>query len=238
MLALGFFYLLQANFFKIQGISVSGVKVINEADIRSEVEKILTETYFGVSKNNILIYPKHKIREKIAESFSVAKSVSLEIDNKELLITITEKKPEALWCREKCFFVDDTGVLYKESPLLEGDVFISFYEKSTSPLTIGTKIIDHAVLSSVIEAVRILQKEKFSVWKVLVVNNDEFYLEDSSGMDIIINPLEDVVSQIERVLRAFASKELTTKSFSSLEYIDARFGAKLFLKEKELSTPK
>lgn len=238
MLIGGFFYLLQVDFFKIQGVSVRGVKVINENDIRVEAEKMLAETYFGISRNNVLIYPKSRIKEKIVEVFSVAKSTFLEIEDKQLVITITEKKPEALWCREECFFVDDTGVVYKKSPALEGDVFISFYEKNQSTLNLGTKIIDPSVLEQVLLGVHVLQKEKFSVWKILVVNSDEFHLEDSSGMNIIINPLEDVLLQVGRVKQAFASKELSAKSLSSLEYIDARFGAKLFLKEKELSTPK
>lgn len=237
ILAGGSFYILNLDVLRIQGVSVRGVKVINEVDVKTEIEKILEETYLGISRNNILLYPKSFIKERILEIFSVAKFVDIDLKSKELLVTIVEKKPEALWCRTTCFFIDDTGVIYKPSPVLEGDVFVSFRESGETPLTLGTKIIDPGVLRSVLDGVVSLQKEKFSVWSVSVINNDEFRLEDSSGMDIIINPFEDISSQTERVKKVFESKELTTKSFSSLQYIDARFGAKLFLKEKELSTP-
>jgi len=237
----GLTYLSRVSGINIQEVEIVGNKIVDLEEARSLAEEVILESYFYLfPKTNVLFFPKDDIKDKLQNRFKGIKNVDFSItDELKLKISLTEREAEYLWCGDtviqpaeggipKCYFMDDTGFIFDEAPYFSGDVYFKFYGQ------IGEAEFDSFLsLKNAFEALG-LNPAGMSVdgdgdiKMILVAGSSSFpgpeiIFKADSDFDEALGNLE-VALNTEPFLSNFQNK------YSALEYIDLRFGNKVYYK--------
>lgn len=233
---IGIVFVLRMSTFTISEIQVKGLQSANTQDVINEVDSQVGGNYALIlPKKNIFFYPKDKIKTDLLNKFSTFANVDINtIDTNKLEIAITEKNAEAVSCKtdvsitadtfSDCFFIDSGAK--------------AFQTVSGEPDQSLTRYVDYNVnsTSSVLTVDVIKQLKKISenlVSKNLVVQyvkiidsrNVEFQIKDNGKIMVSLPVVDDFLSILDTALN--------TKMLSSgvrFDYVDARFGNKVFFK--------
>lgn len=250
---IGLSFVFKIDKFNIETVSIQGNKVIDSEEIQKIAQKNLAGYYlFLYPKSNFLIYPRRKIEKEINFNLKRIKEISFNIKNfKTLDIEINEYEGKYLWCGlvipilntdldQKCYFLDEYGYIFDEAPYFSGDVYFKFYgdidDKKNNPS--GTYYLSQK-FKSIISLKNNLEK--------MDLKPTSFYFEDSNQVNISLSSepfmgpriifkkdanYEKIAENLQAVLATDSFKEKFQKNFYSLEYLDLRFGNKVFYKFK------
>ncbi len=222
-------------------VAVEGHKAIDSAEVVDLTREALSGSYVFLPKRNILIYPRKALSRYL--EYHLPRIESVYIKRKDLntiRISVEEREPEALWCGEKpggidfCFFVDEDGFVYSESPFFSGDVFFRYYggdvnlrsplrSRFASPEWIGefrefTYYLKELDLTA--KAVHLREDDL----EVLLVGDGEIYLARNDS-------LEEAFSRLRSLFRG-SEFGFINEGSPAFEYIDLRFGDRVFYKKK------
>ena len=224
----------------IDNIIVVGNKVVETEAIKEVAEKELAGDYFFVfPKTNIFLYPKNKLEYALLNEFKRIKDVSFLVEDRKMLrMVVSERTPKYLWCDgivmspsvpENCYFMDEGGVIFDEAPYFSGEVYFKFYgtasllEKSFENLISFKKTLEGMGLRPAVLSIQ--------------ENRDvRIFLSTSTGPEIIFKVDSDFQKVTENLEAALTTEPLQSdfkNKYSSLLYIDLRFGNKVYFKFNE-----
>lgn len=235
LVAYGLVYLSNLSKFRIKNIKPeSDNKILNE-EIRKGVSGIIGGKYLKVlPKDNIFLLPKKEIEEYLTKEFPRIKSATVEVELPDtLLIKFEERKQEALLCYGKeCGFLDKNGFVFEKAPYFSGDSYIKFIDEqgSDTSLAIGKNIIEASKFEKIIEFINLANKEKIVVNKVLIKSDSFFHLITKEGWSILISDKNEPSETIDNL--TLTLKEKIKDKRKTLDYIDLRFGNKIYFKFK------
>lgn len=239
---------------QINGIAVEGTKRIAKDAVLKKTEAEISENYYWFfPKKNILLYPKDKIKEDILLSFPSVASIVLSVSGKhELVVSLTEREPVALWCgREKpaqgiiansdCFYVDKNGYIFGVSPNFSGDAYFTLYGGET--IKKGKNIGQSMTTPEIFQKILLL-RDFLSGFHIVV--NTLYFTENgyaeflsADGFAIKWNTDQNIDALKGNMQAVFRSPNWKDSIFSvdsedvkPLEYLDFRFGNKVFYKQK------
>ncbi|NQV88671.1 MAG: hypothetical protein HQ402_03965 [Parcubacteria group bacterium] len=129
------------EFFTIKNIKIAGNDVTPKEDIENIIIADTVGNYLNLfSRANILIYPKSKIKKDILDHFKRISRVDISMEDRNSIdISITERRPVALWCTsgqdtlevnllsDECYFLDKTGYIFAKAATFTGNVFFKYY---------------------------------------------------------------------------------------------------------------
>jgi cell division septal protein FtsQ len=226
--------------FYITDVLVEGNTVTPTENIKREVESNLSGNYFFVyPKRNFLIYPKSMIERNLMDSIPRLDSVSVEMEKKVLHITVSERKPVALYCKDisnitmptGCYFFDDNGYIFSESPSFSGDVYFIYTSEPSYDDPLRQKFFQENAFHEIADFVASLEHIGIH-GRAFVDKGDEYDLILSNGGRLIWNK-EDKLRDIESNLEAFLSDPSIQEDKNFLNkilYLDLRFPNKVFYK--------
>ena len=224
----------------IDNIIVVGNKVVETEAIKEVAEKELAGDYFFVfPKTNIFLYPKNKLEYDLLNEFKRIKDVSFLVEDRKMLrMVVSERTPKYLWCDgivmspsvpENCYFMDEGGFIFDEAPYFSGEVYFKFYgtasllEKSFENLISFKKTLEGMGLRPAVLSIQ--------------ENRDvRIFLSTSTGPEIIFKVDSDFQKVTENLEAALTTEPLQSdfkNKYSSLLYIDLRFGNKVYFKFNE-----
>lgn len=209
-----FYFLFFSEVFQIKEIIVSGAGKIPAEEIKS----------FFPAKN-IFLVNSAKLKDDILDKFpQIAK---IEIKRRfpgTLSVLAQERIEKAVWCQqEKCFFVDEEGIIFGSASGTERD--LSRITKSVSAeAALGQKIIDRDLLSGILKIEKELraQPEVF-IKEFLIASDGKLEAVIKENWKIYFDPQKDLDWQLTK-LKAVLESEIPESSRKNLEYIDLRFG--------------
>src|SRR3989344_2421746 len=104
---------------KIETIAVEGAFRVGPEQIKEIARAELASRYLKIiSKANIFLYPKGRIKTELFKSFPAIKDVKVSRENLHgIVISVEERAPQALWCdnEDDCYFIDETGFIFLEA---------------------------------------------------------------------------------------------------------------------------
>ncbi|MFZ2970124.1 MAG: FtsQ-type POTRA domain-containing protein [Minisyncoccia bacterium] len=121
---LSFFVLLFSYFFLfsdillISEIRVEGNRNISQDDIKNIANIELSKKLMGIiPENNYIFNQDDKIKSALFNKFSEIKSIDIKKgNNKTLLINITEKESNIIWCRsDDCYYIDGNATAFSNA---------------------------------------------------------------------------------------------------------------------------
>ncbi|MFA7216729.1 MAG: hypothetical protein WC095_01965 [Candidatus Paceibacterota bacterium] len=240
-------YISRLDKFRIHDVVVTGTTLIEPFDVSKKSLDFLDGYYLWVfPKNNIFIYKKKDLHTYLEENFSRIDQVSIRLgDGNSLLVNIQERLPYALWCTrietseegvqpEDCYFMDKSGIIYSKAPRFSGDAYFKYYGLIDSEDPIGKKYIqDEQWFLSLGLFIKHIEKLGLNPYYMLATNEGEYDIVLLAGGKILFNTqitLDSVAFNLEALLKS--STFASTTDFSNLDYIDLRYGNKLFYKLK------
>ena len=240
--------------FNLNTINIVGNEVIETEKIEEIVKaKIKGNYYYLFPKTNFILYPKKNIEEDLKNKFKRIKEISVnDLNINTLEIKIEERVASHIYCgesfkhfesleEEKCYFMDEDGFIFDDAPYFSGNVYLKFYGKT---VTNEGDPMGYYFYQPIFKGLLSFKDnlEKIGIKPVIFYVQDDgdikAYLPLSTsavGPEIRLksdSDFEKIVENLQSVLTTEPLKTEFKEKYSSLLYIDLRFGNKVFYKFK------
>jgi hypothetical protein len=212
---------------KIQKISVKGVSSISESDISNFVKAEISSKYLYVfAKDNILLLPRYTIKKDLLDNFKKIEVAKVSLSGlRDIEITIKERVQTALWCKDKCFFMDSNGLIFAEAPEFSGTPFPEYFGLINKENPIGENYFNSEKFIKISELFENVKKLGFPLEKFVALDVSEYEMIFTGGGKIAINDKQDF-SESFKNLKAIVDNGLIKTDEASLKkinHIDLRY---------------
>ncbi len=242
---------------RIRSVELSGGVLVTQDDVEDTSLKYLEGSYFWLyPKNNVFWYPHDELEQYLKENFRRIDTITIERNGLQtLVIKIKERKPFALWCdrqstsvvasstevvsdtkkQEECYFIDQNSTVFAKAPIFSGDAYFKYYglmASTTESSPIGREFMASTTEFGDISNFVFKAKElKIKPLYIEAKDNGEFSLFVAGGGEIYFDTKESL-SVVGQNLEALLRTPVFASSTGNLpiEYIDLRYGNKLFYK--------
>jgi hypothetical protein len=248
----GLSYLSKWEKLNIKTVEVSGNRAVDSLLVERAVQEQISGYYLWFfPKSNFFIYPKAKIKSDLEDKFKTFQDISLNLQGaQKIQIKVSERVGRYTWCgaelpaeastQYKCYFMDAEGYIFGEAPYFSGDVYLRFFGKGSE----GEKFYPD-IFSKLLSFRKSIEEIGLKAPSLLVKDDGdiELYLSSSVSFDaaltsapkIIFKTNSDFDKLIENLQAALDTDPLKSdfkNKRSSLEYIDLRFGNKVYYRFK------
>lgn len=229
----------------INSVSIVGTKNVPAPLVRAYVEtKIHDGVYSLLSHENIFLYPRAGIEKSISEYFPRIRTAQISREGllaQAITVTIAERQPIALWCSgdissfrglTDCYFMDNGGFVFAPVATSALDSYLVFggsLSARSSP--IGQTFLP-AHISGVLELQALLKKAGYAPVGIYAENEQDFSIQFKEGFTLRALFDSDANTLVQDLQLAFSSDSLKGKE-NRLEYIDLRFGNRLYYKNRQ-----
>ena len=226
----------------IAQVQTRGNSAVSTEEIISMVNDEISGKYLWLfHKNNSFLYPRDKILEHILSEQKRISEADVYLDGlTSLVVSVTERKSAYLWCgneypeegevSKNCFFMDSDGYLFAPAPYFSGDVFFEWYgpteKKTENP--IGDRFLQYAEFKKLVSLKEAVLALGLKTTHLAVRLDGDYALALKDSGDILFNSDQEfdaLLGNLDSVLGELASTK-------KLEYVDLRFGNKIFYKYK------
>ena len=232
---------------QIQTVEIDGNKVLTDEVIFSDLQDVLEEKYFGMFPHtNTFLLPKDTLRENILSTYPRVYSVYIKRKGfNHLLVSVKERKAVALWCnaekdskpeseREECYLVDRKAVIFAKAEAFVQNAFVTYTSNIESDQPIGMSVIPEDRFVKLRKLIDTLEDQAQMTVQSIQLFDKHSVLTTHQNLDILIaheETYDAVLENILTILHAPEFKEEVTH-LSDLEYIDLRFGNRVFYKPR------
>lgn len=240
----------------IKEIKITGATPGLTLQIEAVINRELTGNYLGLlPRSNIWLYPRRRLINILASSLPEISEIQIDQAGANgLLVVVKERLAAYLWCGQTgsaCYVLDQTGLAFAPAPQFSGHPFFEFYgqlpdtplgQRPLPPEVFQQVIMLRAGLNKVLSGSALplvsyrLSLGQPTAWFFLLHNpavadagNDVTLLVDNR------QPLENLLTNFHSALAApsfIKEYEDNIGSGRPLEYLDLRFGGKVFYKFK------
>lgn len=242
----GLSYLAHRREFRIVNVNLFGGVLVTEDEVQAKTFEFLGGSYLWLfPKNNAFLYPKNKLEEYLKENFKRIDTIDVSLKNfQRLSVVITERKHFAIWCKglpsqdsseEDCYFMDKNSTVFAPAPNFSGDAYFKYYGLLTAEDPVGKEFIaSSTIFSDMASFVDSAKKLSIRPQYVLAKGKDEYLMKLSSGTDVLFDTKESLQKTSENLSLLLSTDAISKldKTNLPIDYIDLRFGNKLFYKLK------
>jgi hypothetical protein len=160
---------------------------------------------------------------------------------------VEERNPAALLCAGSnatgtdsgaisCSFMDENGFIFQPAPSFSGGIFVKFIDQrqatssSIENAAIGKETISEPELQKLLSFEKLLGSQAITVSKIILKKNGEYEIYLKEGWYILLNSKNEPNPSFNNLLLVLDSN--IKEKRPQLEYIDLRFGNKVFFKYK------
>ena len=222
----------------ITNVAVAGTEKISPELVKTHVETELFDDAFSfLSRQNIFFYPRKELEMSITEYFPRIHAVNISRESllaQAITVTVEERRTSGRWCNDiSCYLLDSEGFLFAEEATSTPDTSVRYTFKG--PLSEANSPLGQVFLpehfSNVFSLVEQLKKGGFFPQTVSITEGKDFSIQLARGYSIHIS-LEDDLEKVVRNLELVLSSDALRGKESQLEYIDLRFGNRVYYKFK------
>lgn len=232
----GTWYITRLPSLTISQVVVSGGETISHDLVTTLVESELEGEYLRlIPKRFSLLYPKESIQNSVQK---INRIKNLSVERKPLTVltvTFEEFVPDALWCNietNDCVFLDQTGYAFAKAPKLTGGSFLRFEKIGVAPVT-EQQAFDEFNYNRVHQIVQLLEENNWFTKYVAVDSAGDAYLHLTEGGELKVALDNEPEKIVENLFTVLSSPEFSDVGPGGFEYIDLRFGNKVFVNDLE-----
>ncbi len=221
----------------ITSIEVTGGDTVDHAEVREVVEAALAGTYVQlVPRRFAWLYPASTIHDQLADLPRVSSITLQRTDGRTLRIELTEYQPYALWCEyedgDTCLFVSREGYAFAAAPSLRGGAFVRLYSAEHLP-AIGEYILPSEMVDDLWWLLgAVPQVSELVPMAVILGPGPRAVISLTRGGELRITFDQDVTATIHYLQALVGSEEFIHLQDEPFQYIDMRFGNRLFVNEE------
>lgn len=216
----------------IADVSVTGVQQLSVESLTGTVQEQLDQTGFRLfSRKNMFLYPKSAIESDLTAQFPRIKKVSVARESllaAALIVAVEERKPYATWCSASCYVFDSHGFVFAEMTETPEKHYVFYGGLIAGEDVVGQTFLEGR-LADVVAFLDSLAAAGYEPQGFTVDSEKDFTVTLAKGQKILASfeiPAGDILRNLATALEAEDLKE----KFDSLEYIDLRFGNRVYYK--------
>lgn len=221
---------------------ISGNGTISSTTIQNEIQGYLAGTYFSlVPRGNILVYPKSTIINGLLASYPRIRSVTMGVGGTKLDVHIEERKPFALWCGNEpdqatssCYFMDRDSYVYAPAPDFTGHVFFKYFgapaQVSSGDDAVGSTYMSREEWGGIQLLIETIGSMDMTPVSLRQINDTDLALALESGTEIIFGREQDLATVVDNLRSVVSAEPFNGTLDPTLEYIDLRFGDRVYYK--------
>ena len=240
-LAWGTYALSYSEYFSFQKISVKGAERTPTSEIIAYVNSIMDDGKFHfISRRNTIYYPKVAIETALATNFPRIAAAELVQDKpfgSDLVIRVLERVPFSKWCTAptldstaQCFWMDKHGYIFAHAEEGERGTHEHVFEGGVARVTqpIGQTFAP-AHVEGIMAMLGHLADADFKPTGASIEGEHDLHVRLADGFYIKASYGQDA-AQIARNLELVLTSESMRGKEESLEYVDLRFGNRVYYK--------
>jgi cell division septal protein FtsQ len=226
----------RASSLTLSEIDASGGETIEHTTIEKIAHDTLEGKYLGfIPRRFAWWYPEQEIIQKISAVERIYNVQLLRENGTTLHISYDEYVPHALWCNsateDNCMFLSDQGYAFAPAPQLSGGSFLRFIT-SGREAAIGEVPLEKPVYDAALEVVRLLAEKGWFVSHVEIDQVGDVFLSLVGGGELKIHTDESPAQIVENLLTVLTAPEFEHVQPGNFQYIDLRYGNKVFINEE------
>ena len=238
----GVIFVLRAPRLQIRAVAVAGIQTLDERGVRDRIGLALAGTRAWIfPQSSFFLADTREIASGLAHDFPRIRAVAIAKKFPDKLdIVIIERGFWGIFCNGQhgsstpvCAYIDPDGIAYEYAPEPQGKLIVSIQSDEAGDIALGAPVIDPLIMA----AIRGLA-EKIPTAGGGTIVDFELYTRVPSeiraiaadGFMMIFKREDDYTSTLG-VLKRVMDGEIKDRR-SRLDYIDLRFGNKVFYKMK------
>lgn len=251
----GFLTLLNLNFFRLTSFKLSGETSQDLVIIKQLIKQELDGYFLLIIPNNsIFFFSEQRLIDLLKKRFPALETVEIDSpDLNTLVIKLTDRESKTLWCSlsaegKLCFYLNDNGEVYQTAPNFSSSIILEFNDRQPIkkiPLSVinpkdleRAKIFLNFIKISLVDWPTASSSYRLVRVNVLPMADFEAIINSETNPDDTWRLLFNTRATADQLIINFNSliKDQTlTKEWlnsPSLDYLDLRFGNKVFYRFK------
>ena len=227
-----FGFLIYSPYFRIETISIEGTDRLEEDDVRSFLERTLTEKALYVIPQDIMWMSKYGLASIIKSHSPVIKDVHITRSwPHELAVEVVEYSGWGVLCQglpEDCYWIDRAGVAFQSAPDFAGTIVPKITDERDREITLGEKQMSQRMMRLITFFNERAQENDYlqSLQFAIDARDATLHAETRAGWEIRL--LEDTdPEEAYKNMQLTLDNEIKEKA-DELDYIDLRFGNRIF----------
>lgn len=232
-----FVYVLRLPFIQISEIKINGNVFVETQEIEQKTHKLLEKNILGIIPNkNIFLFSKHELIESIKENPAI---ISVKV-RKDLLNTLSievqEQEKEMIYCtsveKTECFYINKKGFIYAkiDDIIIPEQEVIIYNEKEKKSLK--DVLIDEETYTDIVLFVRNLARQEIRIKEVYIKADSTVEFISWDNTRFITSIFDEYKKDFANLMALFDQQVVVKEQLSNVDYIDLRFGNKVFYKNK------
>lgn len=230
----GIYYGTRITAFRVSTVLVQGGTTISPIAVRSIVEEVLDDSYFGLVPNRFAYrVPREEIERRLREIPRLSHVRITQPYRTVLSIEFEEYQPSALWCDDKtaCMFIDATGFAFAEAPTsLTGSLYPRVVVASSSP-SYAAHLPADVVLGDVLTLRTAFAQYGLSLLETRYIDAYDVWYVFTRGSVVKIRRKETVDVIAKRLEQLFITDEYASLPKVGFKSIDLRFGNRVYVRD-------
>lgn len=230
-------------FLRIKAVTVDGEKTVMREHIERVAYSNIAGGYLHVfAKSNVFLYPRHAIERELVAQYPTLSTVKVKAATfTSLAITVTERSPAALWCGTSvasstgaCYLVDKDGIVYAPAVIYSDNVYQRYFGGATGALP-WQYLPAETFRSLSILLATVAQKQSLVLDTIYINEVGDVHATFTNGFTLLFASNAKAGDILQRFTLALSADVFTSHGFADFEYLDLRFGNKLYYKLRGVS---
>jgi len=222
--------------FTISEVVVSGGETINHEQVRIIVLEELKNEYLRlVPKQFSWFYPRENILESLSKIERIHDIKVELVDQTKINVSFSEYVPFALWCMsaesKDCLFINSSGYAFTKAPNLSGGSFLRL-SVIGEEASLHSEITDSESFTKLIELKNLLEVRDWFMASIEIDRAGDAFLILNPASELKVSLDIAPVETIDNLFTVLSSEQFLELRPGNFEYIDLRFGNKVFVKEE------
>lgn len=230
----GAIYFLRLSYWQIKKVEVGSSGVLAPQEIKARIDYFLGgRILFFLPRGSFLLFSSSGLASVLQKEFPQIESVAIQKEFPDYLrVVVKERELFGIFCNEGCVYIDKQGFAYDYAPGSSGSLLIKI-KSDAAEARIGSTVLDAGLISEFLlisSGVSKVSGAKVIVYEFSFKVPSEIKVETSEGFKIVFKRGGDFESSF-RILQTVLQQEIKEKR-PRLDYLDLRFGNKVFYKFK------
>jgi len=231
----GAVYLLRLPYWQIKKIEVVSPGVLTSQEVRAKIEDFLGgRLLFFLPRSSFFLFKANSLAAVLERDFPQIELLSFQKKFPDSLAAgVKERELFGIFCNEECVYIDKQGFAYDSAPNSSGSLLIKI-KSDVAPAKIGSTVLDAGLMNEFLlisSGVGKASGVKVIAYEFSSKVSSEIKAETSEGFKIIFKRAGNFENSF-RALKTVLEQEIKDKRLQ-LEYIDLRFGNKVFYRFKK-----
>lgn len=233
----GLVYVSRLPKFKITDVQISGLSFLNEEDIRKTIDNQLNQNILWlIPKSNIFLFSKKELIHTLSENPAI---ISIKINKNffnTMFIEIEEQSKQAIYCvddlRSECYYINYEGMIYgsvKDYVIPEQEII--FYVPNKK-IEIKSTVVEIELYKTIFNFIKSVNQLQIPIRQVHIYEDGIIEFKTQPGVILKTSIFDDFEKDFLNLTALFEKELLKQDILSTIEYIDLRFGNKVFYKNK------